>query len=62
MDTKPKAGKAKGPPRKASPKADKAQKTQSERFIETARAIGVDESGDRFERAMKRLVPQKRRA
>jgi hypothetical protein len=39
--------------------AEEAQKEQSERFIETARAIGVDESGKEFDVAMKRLVPRK---
>jgi hypothetical protein len=30
---------------------------QSERFIETARKLGVDESGKAFDRAFKKLVP-----
>lgn len=30
-------------------------KKQSERFIETARELGVDESGKKFERAFKKL-------
>jgi len=45
---------------KAKPKL-KGQKStdkkQSERFIETARAIGVDETGKEFERALKKIVP-----
>lgn len=35
--------------------ADK-QKAQSERFIEAAREIGVDESGKKFEAALKSLI------
>jgi hypothetical protein len=37
-----------------------SNKEQSERFKETARHIGVDESGKTFERAFKKLVPPKR--
>jgi len=51
MGGKPKA-------RKAARKAEKpkaAQKTQTERFIETARSIGVDESGKEFDRALKKM-------
>jgi ABC-type dipeptide/oligopeptide/nickel transport system permease component len=50
--------------RASSRKTDKASiaKTQSERFIETARALGVDESGKEFERALRRIIPQKRKA
>jgi hypothetical protein len=46
--------------RKAKPKPDK--KPQHERFIETARKIGADESGKEFERAMKRIVFAKSKA
>jgi hypothetical protein len=55
MAGKPKARdpKAKHPKRKIS------QKEQSERFIDTARRIGVDESGERFERAFGKIVPPK---
>lgn len=42
-------------PKKVRPKAEKV-KSQSERFIETAKAIGADESGDAFERAFDKLV------
>lgn len=57
MDRKPKAS---NPPGKATrPKED--QKAQSERFIETARAIGVDESGRKFERAITKVIPPKKR-
>ncbi len=43
---------------KVPTKAD--DKEQSERFIETAREYGADDSRDRFERAFKKAVPQKR--
>ena len=36
-------------------------KKQSKRFIEKAREIGVDESGEVFERAFKEAVPPKKR-
>ena len=35
------------------------QKTQSEQFIETAREIGVDETGKEFEQALGKIVPAK---
>jgi hypothetical protein len=35
---------------------------QSEQFKQTARKLGVDESGESFERAFKKLVPPKRRS
>ena len=41
-----------------SPKPE-TKKTQSERFIETARELGVDETGEKFDRAFKKLVPVK---
>lgn len=52
MDTEPKARRPRG---KAKP-ASAEEKPQRERFIEAARAVGVDETGEEFERAMKRLV------
>lgn len=45
---------------KAKPKP-KDEKPQRERFIETAREVGVDESGEAFERAIKKIVPQSQR-
>jgi hypothetical protein len=33
---------------------------QSQRFVETARALGVDESGKAFEKAMKEVLPSSR--
>jgi hypothetical protein len=56
----PQKPKARGNTRKAS--AASKTKTQSERFIETARTIGVDESGAEFERALKKIIPRRRAA
>lgn len=39
-----------------------AERTQAERFLETAREIGADETGEAFERAIERIVPPKRPA
>lgn len=39
-----------------------AEKTQAERFLETAREVGADETGEAFERAMDRIVPPRRPA
>lgn len=39
-----------------------AEKTQAERFIETARRIGVDETGEAFERAVDTIIKSRRRA
>ena len=53
----------KKPPAKKKAKAGSSkkmtQKEQSERFIETARELGVDESGNQFEKAM-RLIDKHR--
>jgi hypothetical protein len=43
---------------KARPKK-MTDKEQSARFIETARELGVDESGERFEEAFSKLAPTK---
>jgi hypothetical protein len=54
MGTKPKV--------RGSPQAGKKkpkEKAQRERFIEAARAVGVDETGAEFERALSIIVPQK---
>lgn len=56
MAAKPKVRGAKKRPAKAPLPAAK-EKSQRERFIETAREIGVDETGQAFERAVARLVP-----
>ena len=47
----------KAKPKRKSPR--NTDKEQSERFIETARKLGVDESGDSFENAIKRVVPRR---
>ncbi|GIK47537.1 MAG: hypothetical protein BroJett013_02340 [Alphaproteobacteria bacterium] len=44
---------------KAKP-APKDTRPQRERFEEAARKAGVDETGEAFERAMGRLLPEKR--
>ena len=41
------------------PKSEK-DKSQRERFIETARQLGVDETGAEFERALAKIAPPKR--
>jgi len=56
MAQKPKARSA---PDKAG--AANKQKAQSARFLETARALGVDESGKEFDRVLRKLVPAKRK-
>jgi hypothetical protein len=49
---------AEKPKRKPKRKMTKAE--QSERFKETARNLGSDESGEAFERALEKIVPPKR--
>lgn len=46
-----------GKPRNKPP--DLNCKTQFDRFVETAKALEVDESGEAFERAMKVIAPPK---
>ena len=53
MDSKPKA---RGPTKKTA--KTKKVKSQRERFIEAARAIGVDET--EFEKALGQIVPAKK--
>jgi hypothetical protein len=50
-----------GAPKKAKPKpkAKLTDKEQSERFKKTARELGVDESGEDFERAFNKIVRRK---
>ncbi len=43
-------------------RGESEQKAQSERFIETARKIGVDETGKEFEKAIKAIATPKRMA
>jgi hypothetical protein len=48
---------------KAKPKSrgqKSTDKKQSERFIETARKHGVDESGKEFERSLQKILRSKR--
>lgn len=45
-----------GTPKKKKAKPKLTDKEQSERFIETARELGVDETGTRFERAFTTIV------
>jgi hypothetical protein len=40
-------------------KAQTNEAQQSQRFIDTAREIGADESGEAFERAFGKIVPQR---
>lgn len=54
MNPTGKAGKA-----RAKPPVLKG-KTQHQRFVETAKALEVDESGEAFERAMKVIAPPKK--
>lgn len=44
---------------KPSPKPAPDDEAQSKRFIEDAKLLEVDESGDSFERAMGVVVPRK---
>jgi hypothetical protein len=47
---------------KAKPKPKLTDKEQSERFRETARELGVDESGKRFEGTFKKIALAKTKA
>jgi hypothetical protein len=47
--------------RKRKKKQKTEDKAQSKRFIETARALGADESGEAFERALNIIAPKKTR-
>jgi hypothetical protein len=44
-----------GTPKKAKPKPKLTDKEQSERFKQTARELGVDESGEAFERVFREI-------
>jgi hypothetical protein len=44
---------------KPKPTRKMTRAEQSERFKETARKLGADESGEAFERAFKKIVPPK---
>jgi hypothetical protein len=49
----------KGKRRKRKPKGKPDNPAQSKRFIEAARKLGVDESGEAFSKALNKLVPKK---
>lgn len=50
-------------PKPSGKKAERlSQKEQSERFIEAARSLGSDETGQQFERAIGVVLPNKGRA
>jgi hypothetical protein len=49
-----------GVPKKAKPKHKLTDKEQSERFKQTARELGVDETGDKFEKSLERIIRPKR--
>jgi hypothetical protein len=48
--------------RKPKPPKKMTKAEQSERFKETARKHGVDESGETFERAFRKIVPPRWRS
>ena len=54
MREKPKARRSAS----AAQKPKETQKEQSARFIETARKIGVDETGNEFDRALQKITSQ----
>jgi hypothetical protein len=43
------------------PKAEKPEKPQIERFRETARQLGCDETGKAFEEAFAKIAPPRKR-
>jgi hypothetical protein len=45
-----------GTPKKKKAKPKPTDKEQSERFIETARKLGVDETGKQFNKAFSRIT------
>jgi hypothetical protein len=45
-------------PKHRKPKPDDPE--QSKRFVETAREIEADETGEAFERALRKIVPSKK--
>jgi hypothetical protein len=57
MAQKPQAPSAK---KKAIPKKKGSDEKQFERFVETARELGVDESGKEFEDAFKKVAQPKK--
>jgi hypothetical protein len=51
-----------GTPKKKRAKPKLTDKKQSERFIETARELGVDESGEIFNEAVAKILGKKPRS
>jgi|GEM_PF-2404238 hypothetical protein len=51
-----------GAPKKAKPKPKLTDKEQSERFRQTARELGVDESGKKFEIAFDTITSNRQQA
>lgn len=49
-----------GVPKKAKPRPKLTDKEQSERFKQTARELGVDESVERFEEIFRKIVPPRK--
>jgi hypothetical protein len=49
------------PPPKRKPRRKMTKAEQSERFKETARKLGADETGEEFERVFRKIVPPTRR-
>jgi hypothetical protein len=48
------------PKRRPKPKINRSDPAQSERFIEAARKAGMDETGETFEQAFKKIVSPKK--
>lgn len=46
-------------PKARGPTKQETEKPQKQRFIEAARKIEADETGEAFERALERLVPHR---
>ena len=51
---------AKRKPKKRKPKTEPDNPAQSARFIESAKKLGVDETGGWFKRALDAIIPKKR--
>ncbi len=47
--------------KETKPKPPQDKRPQAERFIETARQIGADETGKAFEKAFEKIVPSKQK-
>lgn len=59
MMTKANHNHPKRPTKRKAPSSQKSQ-SQKQRFIETAKKLGVDESGKSFEKAFAKIVPPKK--